>query len=33
LTVRQFSPVTSTSSVFFSAASGTATLTIADIWR
>jgi hypothetical protein len=33
LTVRQFSPVTSTSSVFFSAASGTATLTVADIWR
>jgi hypothetical protein len=33
LTVRQFSPVTSSSSVFFSAASGTATLTVADIWR
>jgi hypothetical protein len=33
LTVRQFSPVTSSSSAFFSAASGTATLTIADIWR
>jgi hypothetical protein len=33
LTVRQFSPITSSSSVFFSAASGTATLTIADIWR
>jgi hypothetical protein len=33
LTVRQFSPVTSSSSAFFSAASGTATLIIADIWR
>lgn len=33
LSVRQFSAVTSTSSAFFSAASGTATLTVADIWR
>lgn len=33
LSSRQFSPVTSTSSVFFSAASGTAAITIADLWR
>lgn len=33
LSSRQFSAVTSSSSVFFSAASGTATLTIADFWR
>lgn len=33
LSSRQFSPVTATSSVFFSAASGSASITIADLWR
>jgi hypothetical protein len=33
LTSRQFSPVTSSSSVFFSANTGTAAVTTADIWR
>lgn len=33
LSSRQFSPVTATSSAFFSAASGTAAITVADLWR
>lgn len=33
LSSRQFSAVTSTSTVFFSASSGTSAITIADIWR
>ncbi|AAT90051.1 phage-related protein [Leifsonia xyli subsp. xyli str. CTCB07] len=33
LSSRQFSAVTSTSSVFFSAAAGVAAITIADLWR
>jgi hypothetical protein len=33
LTARQFSSVAASSSVFYSAATGNATVTVADIWR